>query len=200
MRFEEASQLPLSPCPFCGAAVRIISNHEYHKLVGQHKELCLFDDDYLTLVPATDEGLAHLIKAWHHRPGFPAPQMPMDVTVELVLDLVTQAQQLTNLSATGPIALTPIQIAYVAGKLADMRLQRTAQAINKSDNPAWVDMELMPTKPRGWYWAAYPGAWVWYSPEYNMARCVDQGDTNWAELMSKQYWGPWEPSSQLPPR
>lgn len=197
MYLDRVTKTDLDPCPFCGAEVRIISNHEYHKLVGQHKETCLFDDDYVTLVPATDEGLAHLVKAWHHRPGFPAPQMPADVSVELVMELVALAQKLPNLTATGPIALTPIQIGYIAGKLADMRLQRPAHNAGVTGEPRWIDMDAMPSHPKGWYWAAFPGSWVWYSPEYNKARCIDQGTTGWEELMSKQYWGPWEPEAQL---
>lgn len=59
--------------------------------------------------------------------------------------------------------------------------------------PGWHVGVAMKTLPRGWYWAAFPGDWVWYCPERNMARGIDHGDTNWHDLQSERYWGPWVP-------
>jgi hypothetical protein len=56
--------------------------------------------------------------------------------------------------------------------------------------PKWVPMDEMPSMPRGWYWAGFPGGWEWYSPELNMTKGVDHGDARWHELMSLRYWGP----------
>ncbi len=54
----------------------------------------------------------------------------------------------------------------------------------------WVDSADMPGMPRGWYWAAFPGGWEWYSPDLNMTQGIDHGDVRWHKLMSKRYWGP----------
>jgi hypothetical protein len=59
--------------------------------------------------------------------------------------------------------------------------------------PGWHAAAAMKALPRGWYWAAFPGDWVWYCPERNMARGIDHGDTNWHDLQSVRYWGPWVP-------
>jgi hypothetical protein len=56
---------------------------------------------------------------------------------------------------------------------------------------AWIQAEDMPKQPKAWYWAAFPGTWVWYSPERNACRGIDFGDTHWHALGSKRYWGPW---------
>lgn len=58
-------------------------------------------------------------------------------------------------------------------------------------NPVWIVAEQMPSKPRGWYWAEYPGSWEFYSPELNATQSTVHGDTNWHTLISKRYWGPW---------
>lgn len=55
----------------------------------------------------------------------------------------------------------------------------------------WIAEEDMPTMPRGWYWATFPGTWIWYCPKRNAARSIDHGDLNWHPLMSKSYFGPW---------
>lgn len=59
-----------------------------------------------------------------------------------------------------------------------------------SMEPKWVAMCEMPSMPRGWYWAAFPGAWEFYSPQLNMTKSINSGDTFWHELMSLRYWGP----------
>lgn len=50
-----------------------------------------------------------------------APADAPKVSLAHLLELVEQAQALPEWSTTAPIPLTPIQIAYVAGKLADLR-------------------------------------------------------------------------------
>ncbi|HBO5516186.1 TPA: hypothetical protein L4559_005113 [Pseudomonas aeruginosa] len=55
----------------------------------------------------------------------------------------------------------------------------------------WYSRNELRTQPKAWYWAEFPGAWVWYCPEKHMTRCVDHGDTLWHEPLSKRYYGPW---------
>jgi hypothetical protein len=58
----------LSGCPFCGSTnLRIVSNREYHKLMGHHESYCVFDDDYALMVPATVEALAEMVAGWNRR-------------------------------------------------------------------------------------------------------------------------------------
>lgn len=56
--------------------------------------------------------------------------------------------------------------------------------------PDWIGREDMPNHPHAWYWAEYPGQWVWYSPEHNQERGIDHGTTRWMDLMADWYWGP----------
>lgn len=62
--------------------------------------------------------------------------------------------------------------------------------------PGWISLEDMPSMPSGWYWAAFPGSWEWYSREQNATRGIDHGDTRYHELMSRRYWGPWSPPAE----
>ena len=59
--------------------------------------------------------------------------------------------------------------------------------------PSWVKAEDMPTQPRGWYWASFPGSWEFYSPERNATLGIDHGHNGWNPLRSTRYWGPWTP-------
>ncbi|EKF7417515.1 TPA: hypothetical protein MXR76_002064 [Pseudomonas aeruginosa] len=73
---------------------------------------------------------------------------------------------------------------------------------------AWHSCNEMRTNPKAWYWAEFPGSWVWYCPEKHMTRCIDHGDTLWHEPQSKRYYGPWlqtvptgkQPSQEAPER
>lgn len=71
-------------------------------------------------------------------------------------------------------------------------LQKPVKARLEPCAPRWANMEEMPTMPRGWYWAAFPGGWEWYSPELNMTQGIFHGDVRWHSLMSKRYWGPFQ--------
>lgn len=64
---------------------------------------------------------------------------------------------------------------------------------------SWISVDQMPTMPRGWYWAEWPGQWVFYSPERNQEQGIFHGTTSWVDLMSKRYWGPWTEPSQSQP-
>lgn len=49
---EMASEL--RPCPFCSAAMRVESNRDWHRVMGDHAEECVFTDSETMMVPATD--------------------------------------------------------------------------------------------------------------------------------------------------
>lgn len=67
------------------------------------------------------------------------------------------------------------------------------------DQPSWISVEKMPTMPRGWYWAEYPGQWVFYAPERHEEKGIFHGTTSWIDATSKRYWGPWiEPPQSQP--
>lgn len=61
----------LRACPFCACAVRIESNRDWHRLVGDHPDACVLWDAELA-VPATDEQRAALVEDWNRRAEAPA--------------------------------------------------------------------------------------------------------------------------------
>lgn len=64
-------------------------------------------------------------------------------------------------------------------------------------SPAWVALDQMAEMAKGWYWAEFPGCWLWFCPERLQVRGIDHGDVAWHPMLSKRYWGPWtspEPS------
>ncbi|ESH90753.1 hypothetical protein B551_0222545 [Cupriavidus sp. HPC(L)] len=56
----------LQPCPFCGCAMRVHSNREWHYAVGQHDDGCLLVDSDFRF-PANDAGRADLLETWNRR-------------------------------------------------------------------------------------------------------------------------------------
>lgn len=57
----------LLPCPFCGTAMRIESNRDWHRLIGEHSEKCVFLDPETMMVPAKDDQLALIFEDWNTR-------------------------------------------------------------------------------------------------------------------------------------
>lgn len=66
-------------CPFCNAAMSIESNRDWHRIVGEHDERCLFMDRETVTVPATDEQLALAVRDWNRRATQPAAGEPIQV-------------------------------------------------------------------------------------------------------------------------
>lgn len=67
----------LLPCPFCNAAMSIESNRDWHRVVGEHDERCLFMDRETVTVPATDEQLTLAVRDWNRRANQPAAGEPV---------------------------------------------------------------------------------------------------------------------------
>lgn len=56
----------LLPCPFCGCAMHIKSNKDWHRPIGEHDEDCeIVEHD--SFWPATPECLNMLISSWNRR-------------------------------------------------------------------------------------------------------------------------------------
>jgi hypothetical protein len=67
---NEAAEL--KPCPFCGCAMRIESNRDWHRLKGDHDEMCLFDaDSEIGTMPATEEDRSTMVEYWNRRATLP---------------------------------------------------------------------------------------------------------------------------------
>ena len=56
----------LNPCPFCGCAMGIESNRDWHELSGDHDERCILSGKDL-FVPATSDQLQCLTRDWNRR-------------------------------------------------------------------------------------------------------------------------------------
>lgn len=57
----------LLPRPFCKAAMRIESNRDWHRVMGERDEECVFLDPETMMVPATDEQRELLVRDWNRR-------------------------------------------------------------------------------------------------------------------------------------
>lgn len=57
----------LKACPFCGCSMSVRSNRDWHRLVGDHDEQCVFVEEETMMVPATDEQLAVVVADWNRR-------------------------------------------------------------------------------------------------------------------------------------
>ena len=66
----------LLPCPFCGCAMTVRSNRDWHRLHAEteHGDDCIWsgDDDAVITAPATDAQLAAMIDAWNRRTAIAA--------------------------------------------------------------------------------------------------------------------------------
>jgi len=58
----------LKPCPFCGGVMRIESNRDWHKLMGDHDDRCLYEPfQVVSQYPANDTNLAYMTVEWNRR-------------------------------------------------------------------------------------------------------------------------------------
>lgn len=57
----------LKPCPFCGCSMRLESNRDWHRIVGDHALECVFLDSETVVVPATKEQRDIAVSDWNAR-------------------------------------------------------------------------------------------------------------------------------------
>ncbi|MFU2829897.1 Lar family restriction alleviation protein [Pseudomonas aeruginosa] len=57
----------LKPCPFCGCSMRLVSNHDWHKIVGDHSAECVFLDSETMMVPDIEDQREIAIADWNTR-------------------------------------------------------------------------------------------------------------------------------------
>ncbi|WP_261312032.1 Lar family restriction alleviation protein [Pseudomonas aeruginosa] len=57
----------LKPCPFCGCSMRLESNRDWHRIVGDHALECVFTDSETMVVPATKEQRDIAVSDWNIR-------------------------------------------------------------------------------------------------------------------------------------
>ncbi|EIU4871602.1 Lar family restriction alleviation protein [Pseudomonas aeruginosa] len=57
----------LKPCPFCGCSMRLESNHDWHRIVGDHSAECVFLDSETMMVPAIKDQREIAIADWNTR-------------------------------------------------------------------------------------------------------------------------------------
>jgi hypothetical protein len=57
----------LKPCPFCNCKMALESNRDWHRIVGEHDEECMFLERETCMVPATDDQLAIAVNDWNRR-------------------------------------------------------------------------------------------------------------------------------------
>lgn len=57
----------LKPCPFCGCSMRLVSNHDWHRIVGDHSAECVFLDSETMMVPDIEGQREIAIADWNAR-------------------------------------------------------------------------------------------------------------------------------------
>ncbi|WP_212667491.1 Lar family restriction alleviation protein [Pseudomonas aeruginosa] len=57
----------LKPCPFCGCSMRLESNHDWHRIVGDHSAECVFLDSETMMVPGIEDQREIAIADWNAR-------------------------------------------------------------------------------------------------------------------------------------
>ncbi|HCE6815785.1 Lar family restriction alleviation protein [Pseudomonas aeruginosa] len=57
----------LKPCPFCGCSMRMESNHDWHRIVGDHSAECVFLDSETMMVPDIEDQREIAIADWNAR-------------------------------------------------------------------------------------------------------------------------------------
>lgn len=57
----------LKPCPFCGCSMRLESNRDWHRILGDHALECVFLDSETVVVPATKEQRDIAVSDWNAR-------------------------------------------------------------------------------------------------------------------------------------
>ncbi|AUA83943.1 Lar family restriction alleviation protein [Pseudomonas aeruginosa] len=57
----------LKPCPFCGCSMRLVSNHDWHRIVGDHSAECVFLDSETMMVPDIEDQREIAIADWNAR-------------------------------------------------------------------------------------------------------------------------------------
>ncbi|WP_203225669.1 Lar family restriction alleviation protein, partial [Pseudomonas aeruginosa] len=57
----------LKPCPFCGCSMRLVSNHDWHRILGDHSADCVFLDSETMMVPDIEDQREIAIADWNTR-------------------------------------------------------------------------------------------------------------------------------------
>ncbi len=57
----------LKPCPFCGCSMRLESNHDWHRIVGDHSAECVFLDSETMMIPDIEGQREIAIADWNAR-------------------------------------------------------------------------------------------------------------------------------------
>lgn len=57
----------LKCCPFCGCSMSVRSNRDWHRIIGDHDEQCVFMEAETMMVSASDEQLAIAVTDWNRR-------------------------------------------------------------------------------------------------------------------------------------
>ncbi|HBO5046948.1 hypothetical protein FNL66_33455 [Pseudomonas aeruginosa] len=57
----------LKPCPFCGCSMRLVSNHDWHRILGDHSAECVFLDSETMMVPDIEDQREIAIADWNTR-------------------------------------------------------------------------------------------------------------------------------------
>lgn len=57
----------LKPCPFCGCSMRLVSNHDWHRIVGDHSAECVFLDSETMMVQGIEDQREIAIADWNTR-------------------------------------------------------------------------------------------------------------------------------------
>ncbi|HIE1839336.1 TPA: Lar family restriction alleviation protein [Pseudomonas aeruginosa] len=95
----------LKPCPFCGCSMRLVSNHDWHRIVGDHSAECVFLDSETIMVPAIKYQLEIAIADWNARA---VPAGHVVVPRELLGRIMSQLDLRAEFDPTYPPETHPV--------------------------------------------------------------------------------------------
>ncbi len=95
----------LKPCPFCGCSMRLVSNHDWHKIVGDHSAECVFLDSETMMVPDIEYQREIAIADWNARA---VPAGHVVVPLELLKRIRSQLDLRAEFDPTYPPEAHPV--------------------------------------------------------------------------------------------
>jgi len=191
-----SDKIALLPCPFCGSAARLESNRDWHRIIVDHDEQCVFLEPEVVMVPATDGQLSLAVADWNRRAAL--AQQPATAAVPAVhalLDSDSVPDDFRNQASGYRAGWNDCLAATTAAPVSVQEPSEEAayQIGAKGAEPTESERRLFEAWMGGHCWAV---AGEWNGKTYVAAdedgRCVNQH-----AMLTRQLWAAWRDRAAL---